>query len=113
LFLSGNVVSVETAGTGAPAVTIIEVADERQLQETIDAAEALVGKAEVRVAETVLEGVDTQVILGMSYLEHELARGANAPAPDDSPGNTSPDATVVESTSPSTTDRTGTVPGDG
>ncbi len=75
VFLSGNVISVDTAPTGVPAVTIIEVADERQLQETIDAADALLGEAEVRVAETVIEGVDVQVILGLSYLEHELSRG--------------------------------------
>ncbi len=78
VFLSGNVISVDTAPTGAPAVTIIEVADERQLQETIDAADALLGEAEVRVAETVIEGVDVQVILGLSYLEHELGRGGTA-----------------------------------
>lgn len=74
IFLTGNVVSVDTEPAGVPAITIIEVADESQLQETIDAADALLGAAEVRLAETVLEGVDVQVILGMSYLEHELER---------------------------------------
>jgi hypothetical protein len=78
LFLSGNVVSVETTDSGVPAVTIIDVVDESQLQETIDAAETLLGGAEVRVATTVLEGVDVQITLGMSYLEHELARATNA-----------------------------------
>ncbi len=78
VFLSGNVISVDTAPTGVPAVTIIEVTDERQLQETIDAADALLGEAEVRVAETVIEGVDVQVILGLSYLEHEFGRGRTA-----------------------------------
>ena len=108
LFLSGNVVSVDTAATGAPAVTIIEVADERQLQETIDAAETLFGEAEVRVSKVVLEGVDTQVTLGVSYLAHELARGGNAA--------TLVDTSIVESTlpeAPSSTDIPGTVAGDG
>lgn len=84
VFLSGNVISVDTAPTGVPAVTIIEVADERQMQETIDAADALLGEAEVRVADRVIEGVDVQVILGLSYLEHELSRGGPATfLPDD------------------------------
>lgn len=78
LFLSGNIVSVETAATGAPPVTLIEVVDESQVQETIDAAETLLGGAEVRVASTVLEGVDVQITLGMSYLEHEVARAGDA-----------------------------------
>ena len=112
VFLSGNVVSVETAGTGVPALTIIEVADESQIQETIDAADALLGEADVRVADIVLEGVDVQVILGMSYLEHELARGGTAAVPDD----TVPDRSVTESTPaevPSSTDGAGTVPRNG
>lgn len=78
LFLSGNIVSVETAGTGVPPITIIEVVDESQLEETIAAAETLLGGAEVSVATTVLEGVDVQITLGMSYLEHELARAGPA-----------------------------------
>lgn len=78
LFLSGNIVSVETAATGAPPVTLIEVVDESQVQEAIDAAETLLGGAEVRVASTVLEGVDVQITLGMSYLEHEVARAGDA-----------------------------------
>ncbi len=108
LFLSANVVSVDTASTGAPPVTIIEVADERQLQETIDAAGALFGEAEVRVSEVILEGVDTHVTLGMSYLEHELAKRGSAVVP--------PETSIVGSTlpeAPSSTDIPGTVAGDG
>lgn len=108
LFLSGNVVSVETVATGAPAVTIVEVVDERLLQETIDVSGVLFGDVEVRVSEVVLEGVDTQVTLGMSYLEHELARGGVA----DRPADTS----IAGSTVPgvrSSTDNPGTVAGDG
>jgi hypothetical protein len=79
-------------------VTIIEVADERQIQESIDAAEALFGEAEVRVSETVIEGIDVEVILGMSYLEREAERI----------GEIVPDTAPTEST-----DVAGTVPEDG
>jgi hypothetical protein len=111
LFISGNVVSVDTAPTGAPAVTIIEVADVRQLQDTIDAADSLFGRAEVRLAETVIEGVDIEITLGMSYLEHELARATSVtrPAPV-------PDTSVVSSSPPdgtSSSDVPATVEGDG
>jgi len=111
LFLSANVVSVDTAPTGVPPVTIIEVADERQLQAIVDEVGALLGEIDARVAETVLEGVDVQITLGMSYLEHELARGA-AGAPGDNPSDTS----IAGSTPPevpSSTDNPGTVAGDG
>jgi hypothetical protein len=81
VFLSGNVVSVDTAPTGAPDVTIVEVSDESQMEETLAAADALLGEVEIRVAETVIEGVDVQVILGMSYLERELERGSGPVAP--------------------------------
>ncbi len=81
LFLSANVVSVDTAPTGVPPVTILEVADERQLQAITDEVGALLGEVDARVAETVLEGVDVQITLGLSYLEHELGRIApGAPA---------------------------------
>jgi hypothetical protein len=76
LFLSANVVSVDTAPTGAPAITQIEVADERQLQATVDAVGALLGEVEAKVSDTVLEGVDAQITLGRSYLDNELARDA-------------------------------------
>jgi hypothetical protein len=98
LFLGGNVTSVDTAPTGAPPVTIIEVADERQLQESIEAAEALFGEAEVRVSESIIEGIDVEVILGLSYLEREAERF----------GDVAPDTVPTEST-----DVAGTVPEDG
>ena len=103
LFLSGTVVSVETAGTGVPELTLIEVLDESQLEETIAAAETLLGGAEVRVATTVVEGVDVQITLGMSYLEHEVARAGNVD---------SSDVEATDSVAPST-EVAGTVPGDG
>jgi len=103
LFLSGNVVSVETAGTGVPPVTLIEVVDESQLEETIAAAETLLGGAEVRVSTTVLEGVDVQITLGMSYLEHEVDRADGAePSENEVPDSVAP-----------TTDVPGTVEDDG
>jgi hypothetical protein len=98
LFLGGNVTSVDTAPTGAPAITIIEVADERQIQESVEAAEALFGEADVRVSESVIEGIDVEVILGMSYLEREAERV----------GDVVPDTAPTEST-----DVAGTVADDG
>lgn len=113
LFLGGNVSSVETAATGAPPITIIEVADERQIQESVEAAEALFGEAEVRVAETVIEGVDIEVILGMSYLEREAQRPGGA-APDTTPADSTPtETTLTETTLTETTQVAGTVPDDG
>lgn len=78
LFLQGNVVSVDTASTGAPDVTMIEVADQRWLEDTRAAAELLFGPSEVSVASTVIEGVDVQVILGRSYLDRSLDAGGGA-----------------------------------
>jgi hypothetical protein len=101
LFLNGNVPSVDTAPTGAPSVTILEVANESQFDVAVELATALFGDAEVRVAETVIEGVDVEVILGMSYLDSELERSSGA-----APGTTAPAVT-------SSTDVPATVPGDG
>jgi hypothetical protein len=98
LFIGGNVTSVDTAPTGAPAITVIEVVDERQMEENVEAAEALFGEAEVRVAESVIEGIDVEVILGMSYLEREAERV----------GDVRPEAAPTEST-----DVAGTVAEDG
>ncbi len=42
LFLQGNVVSVETSATGAPDVTIVEVADPAMLEDAVNTAELLV-----------------------------------------------------------------------
>jgi hypothetical protein len=111
LFLSANIVSVDTTPVGVPPVTILEVADERQLQATVDAVGPLLGEVEARVAETVLEGVDVQIILGMSYLEHEVSRGSV-----DRPIESVPDTSSSDSTVPadvSSTSTAGTVAGDG
>jgi hypothetical protein len=117
VFLSGNVVSVDTAPTGAPDVTIVEVSDESQMEETLAAADALLGEVEIRVADIVIEGVDVEVTLGMSYLERELERGRSGPA---APTNTTSDESIPASTEPAdesesttSTDVPGTVGEDG
>lgn len=105
LFLQNNVVSADTAAVGAPDVTVIEVTDPRRLEETVAAAEALFGQADVRVADVVLEGVDLRVTLGMTYLIREMVRvgaGADEPSADTTP--------ATGSAVPATTD---TVDGDG
>ncbi len=110
LFLGGNVPSVDTAPSGAPAITVIEVADPRQLLESIEAAEALFGDAEVRVSETVIEGIDVEVTLGMSYLQRESERLGGVPA-DTAPTESPEDVDdVVEDVAD---DVPGTVPDDG
>ncbi len=109
LFLSANIVSVDTTPSGIPPVTVIEVADERQLQATVDAVEALLGEVDARVADTVLEGVDAEITLGMSYLEHELGRATSvipsAPdetVPETSAGSSSPPEVTSSSAVPDT-----------
>lgn len=105
LFLSGNVVSVDTAPTGPPDVTVIEVADKQWIESSKEAAGQFFGPAEVRLADTVLEGVDIQVTLGRSYLKYEMGRGGSVPDSElEFPGSSLP----VD-----TTDPTGTVQGDG
>ena len=92
LFLQANVVSVDTTASGAPDLTIVEVADPRLLEESIRASEILFGPSEVRLATTVLEGVDIVVTLGTPYLEREVDHddGAAGLVPDD----TAPASTV-------------------
>ncbi len=95
LFLQGNVVSVDTTATGAPALTIVEVADQALLEEAMRTAELLYGPSEVRVATTVLEGTDVVVTLGRSYLERAVAQAANsAGASGIEPDESTPPSTV-------------------
>jgi hypothetical protein len=93
LFLQGNVVSVDTAPTGAPEVSVIEVADPRWLEETRAAADLLFGPSEVSVATTVIEGVDVEVVLGTSYLQR-LA-GADDETTDEVTDTVARDGTVA------------------
>lgn len=83
LFLRNNVVSVDIAPTGAPDVTIIEVTDPRKFEQVEDSAIDLFGEAEVRLADVVLEGVDIEVTLGMSYLAREAGRLEDLRSSDD------------------------------
>ena len=85
LFLQANIVSIDTTPSGAPDLTIVEVADPRLLEESIRASEILFGPSEVRLATTVLEGVDIVVTLGTPYLEREADNddGAAGLVPDD------------------------------
>jgi hypothetical protein len=85
LFLQANIVSVDTTASGAPDLTIVEVADPRLLEESIRASEILFGPSEVRLATTIIEGVDIVVTLGTPYLERENGNrdGAAGIVPDD------------------------------
>lgn len=74
LFLQNNVVSVDTAPSGAAAVTVIEVVDPRVFEQVEESSTAIFGEAEVRLADTLLEGVDIEVTLGMSYVIREMVR---------------------------------------
>ncbi|MGB0112912.1 MAG: hypothetical protein WBP59_06800 [Ilumatobacteraceae bacterium] len=78
LFLENNVLSVDSTSSGAPDVTLIEVASEHRLDEIAGAADALFGPSEVVVADTVLVGIDMQVTLGVSYLEREAEKAADS-----------------------------------
>jgi hypothetical protein len=88
LFSQNNVVSAATAPSGAPPVTVIEVIDPRFLEQVEESADDIYGPAEVRLADTVLEGVDIEVTLGMSYLARELERSESGR--DESAGTSVP-----------------------
>jgi hypothetical protein len=93
LFSQNNVVSVESAPSGAPAVTLIEVVDPRLLEQVEESAGEIYGEAEVRLADTVLEGVDVEVTLGMSYLAREA--GLSRSGGDESAGTSVPASRTV------------------
>jgi len=128
LFFQANVVSVDTtpAPQGTSVVTEVEVAEERFLADTEDAAPVLYGPSNVEVASTVIEGVDVVVRLGTGYLEHE----AGGPSGDDpegldteeldpagdsdatDPSQSIPDETSPGGSSPAETTTSDTVDGD-
>jgi hypothetical protein len=62
-----NVISVDTSGRDAEAVTVVEVSDER-LVDIAGQLEELFGPVEVRLAESRIAGVDVVVRLGLDYL---------------------------------------------
>jgi hypothetical protein len=90
LFLRANIVSVDTEATGAPELTLVEVADPRRLDEMTQGADIIFGPSEVRIATTVVEGVDMIVTLGTAFLERESAAAGDGGA---GPGST-PSGTV-------------------
>jgi len=71
LFVQANVVSIDTApaADGAPAVTRIEVADERFIDDMEIAGPIFFGESVVVVSSTLLDGVDAVVVLGTGYLD--------------------------------------------
>lgn len=71
LFFQNNVVSVDTsaAAAGAPAITQIDVVDERLVAELQASAFVVYGEANVVLATEVIDGVDAVITLGTSYLD--------------------------------------------
>lgn len=83
LFFQNNVVSVDTTGSvdGAPAITLIEVVDERLVAELQSSAFVIYGDAKAVLATEVIDGVDAVVTLGTSYFDLKTdAAGANESA---------------------------------
>jgi len=67
---SGNVLSVSATSSGlAPQVTRVLVADDDQIEVAAESFALLFGTVEVSLAEERIDGVDVQVILGLSFLE--------------------------------------------
>lgn len=115
LAVDNSVVSADSAATGAPEVTLVEVSSEQFLEDTERAAEALFGEAEVRLADRVLDGVDIQVTLGMTYITRELIIRELARQNGDADAEGSEESVPGSATDSSTpaTLGTGTVGGDG
>ena len=108
LFFQANVVSVDTtpAPEGASTRTEVDVAEERFLADTEDAAPVLYGPSTVEVASTVIEGVDVVVRLGTAYLDRETV----GPSGDD-PEGLDTDG-LDPNGDPGTTDPAPSAPGD-
>ncbi len=95
LFLQNNVVSVAADETGAPDVTVIEVADPRLLEQVRESAPAVFGEAEVLLADRVLEGIDIEVDLGMSYIARQMVRSGVDGDVSGAPADTGASSTTV------------------
>jgi hypothetical protein len=106
LFVRANVVSVDMMARpdGATAVTRIEVADERFLEDMKLYAPILFGESEVEVATTLIDGVDVVVTAGTGYFAREgdvaeaVVEGQDATgsgAPDSQNGGDLPGGTVA------------------
>ncbi len=74
LFFQGNLVSADTnaAVEGAEAVTLIEVADVRFIDDLEELADATFGESEVVEATRLIDGVDVVVTLGESYIQRKV-----------------------------------------
>ncbi len=67
---SGNVLSVSATSSGlAPQVTRVFVADDDQIEIAAQSFALLFGTVEVSLAEERIDGVDVQVVLGVSFLD--------------------------------------------
>lgn len=67
---SGNVLSVSATAAGlAPQVTRVLVANDDQIEVAAQSFALLFGPVEVSLAEERIDGVDVQVMLGLSFLE--------------------------------------------
>ena len=80
LFVQANVVSIDVAPDGAAEETTIDVASAQTIDAVTETATDLFGEADVRLADEVLEGVDIEVTLGMSYIAGEVDAAAGDPA---------------------------------
>ena len=71
IFAQANIVSVNLADApgSVPAVTRIEISDERFEAEVRAVSERFFGDAEIVIARTITDGVDAVVILGSDFLE--------------------------------------------
>jgi hypothetical protein len=69
-FFQANVVSVDTqaAQNGATGVTLIQVAEERFIEDMEAIAPIVFGESEVVLASTLIEGVDVVITLGTDYI---------------------------------------------
>lgn len=68
MFVQAGVVSIDSAPTGAADVSVVEAAQESGMAQVESSVDALFGPSEVRLADTVIEGVDLVVTLGTGYL---------------------------------------------
>lgn len=84
LFLSANVVSVDTAERpgGAAHVNRIEVADERFITDMRALVPVIFGESEVVVAPSLIDGVDVVLRLGTGYIDLKADQAGGAPAAD-------------------------------
>ena len=74
MFVGNNIVSVDSAPTGAPDITIIEVSMCVGWQTPRPPRRRCSARQKSGWPRRSLEGVDLEVTLGMSYLSREMVR---------------------------------------